>query len=255
MRSHLIIILCLLPFCLQAQTPAIVKEGRWVSEELNSLVFRNDYVLDAIFDGTPEHTNYVFKGDTLVLVKNYYSSVDEFAFRRTDSAKFFIKKATARQLVLVPANVYARNLARASECSFKNLPYIAAEKFLFQSLSINTTLLSWDPAFWNTTVDRQGNLAYTGTYAQKKAARSYTGKLNPAQLDTLQNLLQHSLLSRLKTFRQNVALTYEPDTKLVITTADGKAYTMQSQLIPANLEPVLSFIGSLVKRLQLAQQQ
>lgn len=250
MRLYVIIILCLLPFCLRAQTASTVRQGRWVSTELNSIVFRNDQVLDAIFDGTPEHTNYVFKVDTLVLVKNYYSSVDEFAFRRTDSAKFFIKKATALQLVLVPAITNARHLTRKPECRFENLKHIAAEKVRLSSLMMSYT--EGDPANWQIKIDRQGNVAFSGALTPRSPAGKYTGKLNPAQMDTLQQLLQHSLLSRLKAFRQNVALTDVPNLILVVATVDGQTYRLQSQVILPSIEFLKNFILALPEKMKLS---
>jgi hypothetical protein len=195
MRPYFIIVLCLLPLCLRAQTPAIVKQGRWVSVELNSLVFRNDQVLDAVLEGTPEHSNYVFKGDTLVLVKNYYSSVDDFAFERSDSAKFLIKTATARQLVLLPANANARNLARRPEYRFDNLPYLPAENIRFKGLTLSYA--TGDSAHWQMDIDSRGNVTFSGALTPQSKAGNYNVKLGPAQLDTLQGLLQHSLLPRL----------------------------------------------------------
>jgi hypothetical protein len=57
MRQYVIVILLLLPFNLRAQPSAVVKQGRWVSADLGSVVFRNNQVLDAVFEGTPEHSN------------------------------------------------------------------------------------------------------------------------------------------------------------------------------------------------------
>jgi len=195
MRPYIILLLYLLPISLHAQTAEMVKQGRWISAALNSLVFRNNQVLDAVFEGTPEHANYVFKGDTLVLVKNYYSSVDDFAFQRTDSAKFFIKTVTARQLVLVPANTNARNLARRPEYRFENLPYIAGKKVRFELLALSYT--EGDLANWQISINQQNSVAFSETLTSQSPAGRYAGKLSAAQVDTLQQLLHHSLLPRL----------------------------------------------------------
>lgn len=251
MHHYVIVILFLLPFTLRAQPSAVVKQGRWVSADLSSVVFRNDQVLDAVFEGTPEHSNYVFKGDTLVLVKNYYSSVDDFGFQRTDSARFYIKTATARQLILVPANANARNLSRRAEYEFDNLQYIPAEKIRLNLL--NMSYANGSAPNWQLSIDRHGNAAFSGTLPAQSQAGKFTGKLGPAQLDTLQQLLQHSLLSRLNGWHQNVALTDVPELTLEVTTADGKIYRLQSQVIPANLETLVDFLLSLRKKLTLTQ--
>jgi hypothetical protein len=252
MRQYVIVILLLLPFSLRAQPSAVVKQGRWVSADLSSVVFRNDQVLDAVFEGTPEHSNYVFNGDTLVLVKNYYSSVDDFAFQRSDSAQFLIKTVTARQLVLVPANTHARNLARRAEYRFDNLQYIPAEKIKLKMLTMSYANDS--APNWQLSIDRHGNAAFSGTLPAQNQAGKFNGKLNKAQLDTLQQLLQHSLLQRLSGWHQNVALSDVPELTLAVTTADGKTYRLQSQVIPANLERLVDFILSLPQKLTLTQQ-
>jgi hypothetical protein len=193
----------------------------------------------------------VFKGDTLVLVKNYYSSVDDFAFQRSDSAQFAIKKATARRLVLVPANTNARNLARRAEYRFDNLQYIPAEKIRLNLLTMSYA--SNSTPNWQLTIDRHGNAAFSGPLPAQNQAGRFTGKLSRAQLDTLQQLLQHSLLSRLSGWHQNVALTDVPELTLAVTTADGKIYRLQSQVIPANLETLVDFVLSLLQKLTLTQ--
>jgi hypothetical protein len=196
----------------------------------------------------PEHTNYVFKGDTLVLVKNYYSSVDNFAFERSDSAKFFIKAVSQRQLVLVPVGDNARHLARRSEYHYTNLTYIPAEKVSFKSLTLSLT--SGDSSARQITINRQGDVAFSGKITAKGKFDKFTGKLTRSQSDTLQTLLQHSLLSRLAEWHQNVALTDVPELKLEVITTNGQLYRLQSQLIPANLEPLTDFILGLPERLR-----
>jgi hypothetical protein len=252
MRQYVIVILLLLPFNLRAQPSAVVKQGRWVGADLSSVVFRNDQVLDAVFEGTPEHSNYVFKGDTLVLVKNYYSSVDDFAFQRTDSAQFFIKTATARQLVLVPANANARNLARRAEYRFDNLQYIPAEKIRLNLLTMSYA--GGSAPDWQLGIDRHGNVAFLGTLPAQNQQGKFTGKLSGAQLDTLQQRLQRSLLSLLSSWHQNVALSDVPELTLAVTTADGKIYRLQSQVIPVNLEALVNFMLSLPQKLTVTQQ-
>jgi hypothetical protein len=121
----------------------------------------------------------VFKGDTLVLVKNYYSSVDDFAFQRSDSAQFAIKKATARRLVLVPANTNARNLARRAEYRFDNLQYIPAEKIRLNLLTMSYA--SNSTPNWQLTIDRHGNAAFSGPLPAQNQAGRFTGKLSRAQ--------------------------------------------------------------------------
>jgi hypothetical protein len=252
MRRYITFILLLLPFSLYAQPSALVKQGKWVSADLSSVVFRNNQVLDAVFEGTPEHSNYVFKGDTLVLVKNYYSSVDDFAFQRTDSAQFFIKTATARQLVLVPTNTNARNLARRAEYRFDNLQYIPAEKIRLNLLTMSYA--GGSAPNWQLAIDRHENAAFSGTLPAQNQAGKFTGKLSRAQLDTLQQLLQHSLLSRLSSWHQNVALSDVPELTLTVTTADGKTYRLQSQVIPVNLETLVDFLLSLPRQFTFTQQ-
>jgi len=247
MRQYVIVICLLLPFTLRAQPSAMIKQGRWVSADLSSVVLRNNEVLDAVFEGTPEHCNYVFKGDTLVLVKNYYSSVDDFAFQRSDSAKFAIKTVTTRQLVLVPANTNARNLARRPEYHFDNLQYIPAEKIGFASLAMSYA--GGSAPNWQLGIDRHGNAAFSGTLPAQNQAGKFTAKLSKAQLDTLQQLLQHSLLSRLGGWHQNVALPDVPELTLAVTTTDGKIYRLQSQVIPASLETLVEFIFILPQKL------
>ncbi len=152
-------------------------------------------MLDAVFEGVPEHSNYVFKGDTLVLVKTYYSSVDNFAFERSDSARFFIKAATTKQLVLIPMGENAHNLARKPEYRFTNLTNLPAEEIKLQTLSFST--VGGNGADGQINIDQQGNV-YAGLTTANDKPGALTGKLTRAQSDTLQRLLQHSLLSRLK---------------------------------------------------------
>lgn len=239
MHLYILLLLCLLPVGLHAQTAALLKQGRWVSTELNSLVFRNDQVLDAVFEDVPEHSNYVFKGDTLVLVKTYYSSVDNFAFERSDSAKFFIKAATTKNLVLVPVDENARNLARKPEYRYTSLSYTPAEKVKFNTLTFST--VGGNGADKQINIDQHGNV-YAGPTTANGKPGALTGKLTRAQSDTLQTLLQHSLLSRLKAWSQNVVIIDVPTSKLDITTTNGQIYHWQGEVTPVNLEPLIEFL-------------
>jgi hypothetical protein len=86
------------------------------------------------------------------------------------------------------------------------------------------------------------------------AAGKFTGRLDSRQFNHLQQLLQHSLLSRINLWRQNVAITEVNKVRLEVSTTDGNLYHVESQLVPLNLEPLLAFVLGLPKTVSFTRQ-
>ena len=253
MKDHLLFLLVFILFGgpVLAQHSTIESE-KWINEDLGHLYFDGGKVYFN-FDGYDKNKNgYKIEHDTLKIIDTYTTSADDFKQKHTDVSKFIVNYFDGKKLVIKAVNENAVKLAGRTPLEFKNYKASFDNGIKFSKLRfLSSTCYGQCPQL---AVNIWADCTYRlkgGEFADPYKG-DFAGKLNAAQLDTLNYLLKHSELKKMHEWKQGNQVVDAPNYYLDIDFANNKdKLTITTNEPPMNLRELVTFLVESYKRVKL----
>lgn len=231
----------------------------WVSDNVGTLRFFGEnhlsWELDQSFKSYPRFLDidftYYFSNDTLVVVNPYPEALYPDEVKSQVLYKFIIARKGNKLLGLTPVNDDAKRVIPQPTYVLRNADYVDDASVKFTSIHLNMGGCHDKCLESTVNIDNKGNyylkILSNGYRSQ---ANYFKGKLSAAQLDSLNYLVRHSEIKKLKNWTEKIKAADGGEWNFIIA-YNSDVLKIKTSVMPGITRDLIDYSGLLASKLTL----
>ncbi|TSJ43604.1 hypothetical protein FO440_05275 [Mucilaginibacter corticis] len=242
MRKTFLIIFAFLSYATISFSQNIqIDSSLWISEHLDGIRFyENRMATD--WNGYLHTYSYQINKDTVF--------IGDPISKQHSGAKFLISDQDNKSFILSPADTIAKLMSHNNSYHFTNIKFLRDTAIRFTRIHLNTGECFGTCPVLSIDINNNGTYYLKGGQYAGRYQGYFKGRLNTKQLDTLNDLIQNSLIEKMQGWKQKVDVNDTPPYNLTLY-YNNKKLIVQTNWPPMVIENLLKFLTSSYEKITL----